>query len=90
MNGAFLNDFLLGAIAMGFGISGLFFLRFWKESRDRLFSLFALAFLVLACNTVVLVLLREQRETTLGPYVVRLLAFAVILVAIVDKNLRRA
>lgn len=83
-----INDFFMGMIAMGFGTAGLFFLRFWKESRDRLFALFALAFFVLAGNRVVLAVLQELRETTLGPYIVRLLAFVVILIAIVDKNLR--
>ena len=46
--------FLAGALAMGFGIAGLFFLRFWRKTRDRLFALFALSFFVMALNRVVL------------------------------------
>jgi hypothetical protein len=83
------EDFLRGAVAMGFLVATAFFLRFWRESRDRLFALFAVAFLLLATNRLLLVLLQEQRETSLAPYVVRLLAFAIILVAILDKNFRR-
>ena len=33
-----------GAMAMGYAVAGLFFLRFWRDARDRLFGLFALAF----------------------------------------------
>jgi hypothetical protein len=32
-----LIDFLSGAVTMGFVIAGLFFLRFWKRTRERLF-----------------------------------------------------
>lgn len=84
-----IDVFLKGAVAMGFLAASLFFLRFWKESRDRLFVLFAWAFALLAINRVLLVMLQEREEITLFPYVVRLLAFAIILVAILDKNLRR-
>lgn len=74
---------------MGFLVAGGFFFRFWRESRDRLFAWFALAFLLLASNRLLLVLLREEREASLAPYVVRLLAFIIIMYAIVDKNVRR-
>ena len=81
---------LMGAISMGFATAGLFFLRYWRESRDRLFAWFALAFFVLAFNRALPVILHQNNETTLVPYLVRLLAFLIILAAIVDKNLRRA
>jgi hypothetical protein len=82
-------ELLRGAIAMGLAVAGLFFLRFWKETRDRLFGLFAAAFFILALNRVLLSLLQEARETSLLPYCLRLLAFVIILAAIVDKNTRR-
>lgn len=85
-----LDHFLMGAIGMGFGIAGLFFLQYWRESHDRFFAWFALAFFVLAANRVLLIVLREtHEETALVPYLVRLLAFGVILLAVLDKNLRR-
>jgi hypothetical protein len=74
-----------GALAMGLAVAGLFFLRFWRDTGDRLFALFALAFFVMAVN-------RVQLGLTSGPegrewkYWVRLVAFALILVAILDKN----
>ena len=80
---------LSGAIAMGFATAGLFFLRYWWESRDRLFALFAIAFFVLAGGRVLLSVLHDLGEQRILLYVVRLAAFLVILLAILDKNLRR-
>jgi hypothetical protein len=76
-----------GAIGMGFAIAGFFFLRFWRQSRDRLFALFALAFFVLAANRFGIAL-AERDEGVRGDYLywVRFLAFALILMAIADKN----
>jgi len=84
-----LADFMTGAIAMGLAVAGCFFLRYWRESRDRFFGFFALAFFALAVNRALLVFAHASQENALAPYVVRLLAFAIILVAILDKNLRR-
>ena len=81
-----MSQFTLGAIAMGFAVSGLFFLRFWKETRDRLFAFFALAFFVLAVNRIGLVLAEYHHAKGDYLYWVRLLAFVLILAAIVDKN----
>ena len=84
---------LAGALAMGFGIAGLFFLRFWRKTRDRLFALFALSFFVMALNRVMLGLLGAAGAPGAGRnpwadrlYWVRLIAFTLILVAILDKN----
>ena len=82
-------DFLRGAVAMGFLVASGFFFRFWRRSHDRLFAMFAGAFLLLALNRILLDVLHEQEEYSLSPYLVRLLAFALILIAVVDKNLRK-
>lgn len=42
-----MHEFLMGATAMGCWTAMLFFLRFWRESRDRLFAMFSAAFLLL-------------------------------------------
>ena len=39
-----LHLFLTGAGTMGFVVAAVFFFRFWHETRDRLFVLFAIAF----------------------------------------------
>jgi len=81
-----LNQFVSGAITMGYLVAGLFFLKFWKQSRDRLFSLFAFAFFILAGQRLALALTTRNSEGTVLLYAVRLVAFLVILVAIMDKN----
>lgn len=86
MDNAVLSHLISGAIVMGYVVAGLFFLRFWKQSRDRLFLFFALAFWVLGGQRLALALASEIVEDTTVFYVVRLLAFVLILAAIVDKN----
>ncbi|MCE9566711.1 MAG: DUF5985 family protein [Planctomycetes bacterium] len=83
-----MEQVMSGAIAMGFGIAGVFFLRFWRDTRDRLFALFALSFFVMTANRVVVVLSEEPLVGTMQ-YWVRLVAYALILVAILDKNRTR-
>ena len=75
-----------GAIAMGYAVAGLFFLRFWRKTRDRLFLIFSWAFWLLAVQRLALVLSREMIEDYTGLYLVRLFAFLLILWAIIDKN----
>lgn len=82
-----MSEFLLGATTMGFWVAGLFFLRFWFQTRDRLFAIFALAFWIMGINRFVFLMLVQVDEANSMPlYVVRLLAFSLILVAILDKN----
>jgi hypothetical protein len=79
-------DLVSGAMVAGYLVSGLFFLRFWKETADRLFLIFALAFWMLAVQRGLLsVLAGDPRVHTLL-YLIRLLAFVSIILAILDKN----
>ena len=80
------NHVLSGAITMGYLVVGLFFLRFRRETRDRLFLIFAIAFWILGVQRVALVLTRHMAETGTGLYLLRLFAFLLILGAIIDKN----
>jgi len=80
------NRLLLGAIAMAFVVSGVFFLRFWREGRDRFFLLFGLSLLVEGANRVALGVSPRPSEGAAGIYLVRLLSFLLILAAIIDKN----
>jgi len=81
-----LLNFLAGAATLGFFACALFFLRFWKQSRDELFVSFAVAFGLLGIGQAVLVLANIPEEHRSYLYLIRLLAFAVILLAIVRKN----
>src|SRR5262245_41679483 len=77
---------MYGALVMGSFVVGLFFLRYWRATRDRLFALFALAFWALGVNWLGLALLATTHEARTAFYLVRLVAFLLILGAIVDKN----
>ena len=77
---------LLGAIAMASLIIGLFFLRFWRRTGDRFFLFFAIAFGLEGINRALLGLMRNPSEAEPFFYLVRLLSFLIILIAIIDKN----
>jgi hypothetical protein len=82
-----MTNALLGAVAMASAVAGLFFLRFWRDTRDRLFLMFGLAFWTLSFNWIGLVALSDASVESRTPfYVMRLLAFLLIVVAIADKN----
>jgi Family of unknown function (DUF5985) len=78
--------FLAGAVTLGYFASALFFLRFWKRSGDELFLSFAAAFTLLGVGQTVLVLANIPEEDRSSLYLIRLLAFAIILFAIIRKN----
>lgn len=81
-----LNEFLNGIIFMGHGTAGLFFLRFWRKTNDRLFLMFAFAFWLLGIVRLAMVLLEQPGEDHYL-YWFRLAAYLLILFAIIDKNL---
>jgi uncharacterized membrane protein HdeD (DUF308 family) len=83
-----LNAFLNGVITMGHATAGLFFLRFWTKTRDRLFFWFALAFFLLGVIRVAITFYAVEEDEHYY-YWFRLIAFLAILAAIVDKNLKR-
>jgi uncharacterized membrane protein YeiB len=78
--------FWQGAIMMGYAVAGLFFFKFWRETRDRLFATFALAFWSLALNYLLFSPSRTVDEIVPLHYTVRFFAFLLILIAIADKN----
>ena len=81
-----LLDFLSGAITMGFFVAGLFFLRSWTRSRDRLFIAFALAFWLLGAAQALLAFTNIPVEERSWLYLLRLGAFSLILASIWLKN----
>ena len=82
-----LISYLSGAITLGYFIAGVFFLRFWRKTGDRLFLAFAAAFGLLALNAAIAAFLEAGDEDTVYAYALRVLGFILILWAIVDKNL---
>jgi hypothetical protein len=87
MDRSFAASLLLsGVLIGGYSVAALFFLRFWRTSRDRLFLYFAAAFALLTVHRIMLSWAVESGGNTILFYVVRLVAFVLILFAIVDKN----
>lgn len=81
-----LEGFLLGIIVTASLTAAAFFLKFWRSSRDPLFLAFALAFFIEGLNRSSFLLLERPNEGGPTIYVVRLLAFLLILTAILRKN----
>lgn len=83
-----IEGFLLGVITTASLIAALFFLRFWRYTRDSLFLAFTLAFTIEGLGTCATLLFRHPNEGSPWIYLVRLLAFLTIIFAIVNKNRR--
>lgn len=86
MDTALLNQLVSGALLMGYLIAGLFFWRFWRDTRDRLFAILGLSFWILAVQRLLVALAVSVFESEAYLYGIRLLAYVLILGAIVDKN----
>lgn len=75
-----------GALMMVSFVIGIIFMKFWKKSHDRLFLMFGIAFWMMAFERFVLGYLNTTDESHLHIYFIRMIAFAIILIAIVLKN----
>ncbi len=80
--------FTAGLITMGYLVGATFFLKFWSRTHDGLFLAFAAAFILLALNQGLAILLDLGREELGWVYLLRIAAFLLIIVAIVRKNVQ--
>ena len=78
--------FVAGAMSAGFAMAGLFFLRFWWRTRERLFAAFAVAFWLMALNQAVAGFSHYEHAENSAAYLLRLAAFALIILAVLSKN----
>ena len=85
-----MNLVLLGALAMSSAVAGLFFLRFWAATRDRLHLFFALSFFTLVADWLWLAFVEPGSANHHYVFLLRLAAFVLMIVGIVDKNRRGA
>ena len=83
-----MRDFLAGACAMGAWVAGLYFLRFWRATRDRLFVFFFSAFWLQALNWFVTAVIDWEVDTRPYVYLMRLGVFGLIIAGVLDKNMR--
>jgi len=81
------STFFGGATMLASFAVAVFFLRYWRDTRDRLFAVFAAAFALFGVNRIVLSLLDESSEARTWVYALRAGAFLMIIAAVVDKNL---
>lgn len=88
MMNAFPTSFVSGVVAMGYFVLGLFFAKFWRQTRDFFFGIFALAFWLLTANQVAFALGGSAQREGVWIYLLRLCAFVLIIAAIIRKNLR--
>jgi hypothetical protein len=80
------EQLLMGAIAAASLFAGLFFFRFWHQTHDRFFLYFAGSFWLEAGNRVALALVPHASEQEPLFYLIRLVAYGLILAAIWQKN----
>jgi hypothetical protein len=78
--------FLSGMLAAAYLVISGFFLKFWKQTRDRLFLYFCIAFALLAVQRTLLIDEFGLVDNRTWGYGVRLVAFLLILYGIIAKN----
>jgi len=84
-----MNRFLFGMLAACSAAIALFFLKFLRESRDRLYGFFSAAFAVLTVDWLTRAVLSPRHESQHYLFLIRLLAFLLIIAGIVAKNRSR-
>src|SRR6185312_9480235 len=87
---AAMKTFAWGVLAMASVVAALFFLRFWRATRERLFAFFSHAFLGLGATWVGLAIINRPADEAQQEYayIVRLVAFVILIIGIIDKNRR--
>lgn len=85
-----MNDMLVGAITLANFLIGLFFLRFWRSTHDPFFLYFALSFSIEGVNRLISGVTQTLYEGALMFYLIRFISYALIVIAIWQKNRRPA
>ncbi|HYC49477.1 MAG TPA: DUF5985 family protein [Gemmatimonadaceae bacterium] len=83
-----MTHFVAGLLVMGYTVAAMYFMRFWRETRDALFLFFAAGFALLAIQRTTLAIAYLIPVPMTTHYVLRLAAFVVILAGILHKNRR--
>ncbi len=83
------DSYLTGVLAVSSVSIGVFFLRYWKESKDTLFLAFSVAFVVEGLKRTSVLLLQNPNEGSPRVYLLRCFSFLVILFGIVKANISK-
>ncbi|MBK5260881.1 MAG: hypothetical protein JJE51_14920 [Thermoanaerobaculia bacterium] len=89
MTNEVMRAWMSGAIAMGYLVVAFFFLRFWRETRERLFLFFTGGFLILVLHRAFFGLTYGRADLETITFGLRLAGFLVILIGILDRRFRR-
>lgn len=85
-----MKEFLWGMLTLASATASLLFLRYARVTRDRLFLFFSAAFLGMTFNWLGLAIMEPNTEHRHLAYFLRLISFVLILIGIIDKNVRAA
>lgn len=78
-------NFMAGSIVLAYLLCGLFFLKIWRRGHDEFFLWLALAFALLGIERAIIAFYVGSTTISLI-YLIRVLAFSLIIFAIVRKN----
>ena len=78
--------FLQAVSATASWVAGLLFVRFWRDTRDPLFGFFGAAFWLISLSWALLGLFDPTEEARPYVYLLRLVAFVLIIAGVVQKN----
>jgi hypothetical protein len=81
-----IDIYLCGLISACNWVVATIFLKFWRQTHDRLFLFFGLAFVVFGFSRMPRAFLDPDSVWAIYPFLVRFIAYACILLAIIDKN----
>jgi len=84
-----MTGFITGALTAGYLVAALFFVKFWRRTRDGLFATFAAAFVLMAINQAAPLAFAIPDERIAEVYLLRLAAFVLIILAVLRKNFGR-
>ena len=79
-------QFLTAVLMTLYFVSALLFFRTWRRTGDRFFVWFSAAFALLGIERLLLGVLNLPESPNVEIYVIRLIGFVLIIVAIVGKN----
>lgn len=84
-----MEQFLLGGTAIASAFAGLVFFRFWFQTRDRFFLYFGLSLWIESGQRIAFGLFPDLTEANPVSYIVRLVSYGLILLAVLHKNRRK-
>jgi hypothetical protein len=81
-----MNEILMGATASLSLVIGLFFLKFWRNTSDRFFLFLSASFFFQAVDRLLQQSHWGWSEEIPAQYALRIFAYVLILIAVLDKN----